>query len=375
MRLLRPLRVPVILMAMTTAGMVAIPAGATADSAGQADGSCGVVESDWQVSSRVEPHRSEMFAGYGNSGEGWTGGDSTYSVTLPGGRTVWMFSDTFLGPVNPDLTRPIETPFLNNSFVIQRGDSLTTVTGGTADEPDSLVPPAEPNTWNWLGAGLATPRSLDIMFLQFGTFGSGMWDFEWQANKLVRFDPWTYEVRDVVPMPSRAGVQWASWIERDGRHTYIYGVDDQGASKYMHLARVKGTDLTKSWEYWTGSGWSAEETDSAAIMPGVANEYSVTSFKDGYLLVTQDTNELFSTNIVGYVSCTPWGPFTPVGTLYQTPETGGNIITYNAHEHPDQRRGNTLIVTYNVNSLDSDELYDDVTIYRPRFVEVELSRE
>ena len=36
---------------------------------------------------------------------GFTGGDGTYSVLLPDGRTVWIFGDTFLGTVNPDLTR------------------------------------------------------------------------------------------------------------------------------------------------------------------------------------------------------------------------------------------------------------------------------
>nr|WP_216843743.1 DUF4185 domain-containing protein [Phytoactinopolyspora alkaliphila] len=333
---------------------------------------CAVTSTQWQASSKVEAGRTALFDAYGNSGEGWTGGDSTYSVRLTGGRTLWLFSDTFLGPVNDDLTRPLETPFLNNSFIEQRGDSLRTITGGTPDEPESLVPPAQPDTWNWLGAGTATARSLDVMFLEFEKFGPGMWDFGWHANKLVRFDPRTYDVREILPMPSESGVQWASWIERSGPHTYIYGVDDQGASKYMHLARVTGNDLTAPWEYWTGEDWSPEETASAAIMPGVANEYSVTRFKDGYLLVTQDTNELFSSNIVGYVSCTPWGPFVPAATLHQTPETGGNIITYNAHEHPEQRRGNRLLLTYNVNSLDSNELYDDVTIYRPRFVEVTL---
>ena len=33
----------------------------------------------------------------------------------------------------------------------------------------------------------------------------------------------------------------------------------------------------------------------------------------------------------------------------------------------------TLLVSYNVNSLVSDELYGDVSIYRPRFVSVTLA--
>jgi hypothetical protein len=108
------------------------------------------------------------------------------------------------------------------------------------------------------------------------------------------------------------------------------------------------------------------------VLEGVANEHSVTSFKDGYLLVTHDTKELFSKRVVGYFSCSPTGPWVKPVELYQTPETGGNIITYNSHEHPDLRRGNELLVSYNVNSLVSDDLYGDVSIYRPRFLAVTL---
>ena len=40
----------------------------------------------------------------------------------------------------------------------------------------------------------------------------------------------------------------------------------------------------------------------------------------------------------------------------------------------DLRRGNQLLVSYNVNSLDANtDLYADVSIYRPRFVGVTLT--
>src|SRR5438093_11757899 len=48
---------------------------------------------------------STMFTSYGNSGDGWTGADSTWSAKLPDGRELWMFSDTFLEPITPP-TRP-----------------------------------------------------------------------------------------------------------------------------------------------------------------------------------------------------------------------------------------------------------------------------
>jgi hypothetical protein len=359
------------------AGLTGALLGAPAAQASDGGGGCDVVSQNWTASAAVDEARTKRFADYGNTGVGWTGGDSTYSVKLDHGRTVWLFSDTFWGPVNADGSRPTDVPFLNNSFVVERNGKLTTV----PKEPRSLVEPDEPNTWNWLGAGFKNGRTLDIVFLEYGKTGPSPWDFVWRENKLVRFDAATLERLSITKLPSSANIQWASWIERKGAHTYVYGVEDLGANKYMHLARVKGTDLAKPWQYWTGTTWTANEQDSARIMPGVANEYSVTRFHDGYLLVTQDTTEIFSRNIVAYTACELTGPFTRKATLYQTPETGAfgsygnpNIITYNAHEHPDLRRGDELLVTYNVNSLDPNaDLYRDVTIYRPRFVKVKLT--
>jgi hypothetical protein len=87
-----------------------------------------------------------LFNTYGNSGIGWTGADSTYSTPLPDGRRLWIYSDTFLGPVNPDLSRPIDTPFLRNSMIVQDGARLETVHGGTTSEPTTLLAPASGTT-------------------------------------------------------------------------------------------------------------------------------------------------------------------------------------------------------------------------------------
>jgi hypothetical protein len=342
---------------------------------------CDVASQTWRAVAEPDAALTEAFASYGNDHDGWSGGDSTYSVTLGAGRRVWAFSDTLIGPVNDDGTQPLDTEFVNSSFVVEaEGQPTRTVTGGTPAERTGLLAPTE-SGWYWQGASHLTDdgRSLDVVFLHFERFGPGQWDWAWSANVLGRFDSGSLRLREVVPLPSESGVNWGSWIARDGAHTLVYGVEDLGLVKYMRIARVAGDDLTQPWEYWTGDGWSSAEADSVRVMPGVANEYSVTAFGDGYLLVTHDTNELFSARIVGYVSCAPTGPFLPIGTLYTTPETGlfgsygnPNVFTYNAHEHPDLRSADGLLVTYNVNSFEPDDLYADVTIYRPRFVRVDL---
>ena len=368
--------------ALASAIVIATAAGLPIPAAAVGADACTLPSQAWTVDAAPDAPLTDAFATYGNEKKGWSGGDSTYSISVSEERTVWAFSDTFVGPVNPDGTQPLDTTFVNSSYVVQEeGRLVRTVIGGTGSEPTGLLPPHD-NGWYWLGAGHMTDdgSSLDQVFLRFERFGPGQWDWAWEANVLGRFDPESLKLRAVVPLPSASGVNWGSWLSRDGGHTLIYGVEDLGLVKYMHIARVAGDDLTASWEYWTGIGWSGVETDSVRVMPGVANEYSVAPLRDGYLLVTQDTNELFSARVVGYVSCSPTGPFTPIGTLYTAPEPGPfgsygnpNIFTYNAHEHPELRTADGLLVTYNVNSFDYTDLYDDVTIYRPRFIRIGLA--
>ncbi|MFC7405827.1 DUF4185 domain-containing protein [Georgenia alba] len=341
------------------------------------------------ISATARPHAplTDLFTTYADAGAGWTGADSTYSVPLRDGRLVWIFSDTFLGPVAEDGSRPEDTPFLNNSLLVQDWGHLRTVTGGTRQEPTSLVGPTDDADWHWFGAGLPTPSGdLQVGVLGFDRLGEGQWDWEWSHNSLATIDTETWDVTDLAPLPSEAGVQWASWYARTGPGgtVYVYGVEDLGEEKYLHVAKVLGGDLTDpdTWRYWDGTGWTRQETGSARVLPDVANEYSVTPYRDGYLLITQDTSEPFSPAVEAYVACSPQGPFRHATTLFDMPEVGPegsygnpNVIGYNAHEHPELRSEDTLTVTYNVNSLQNTDLYDDVSIYRPRFVEVTLDVE
>ena len=75
----------------------------SADDAGLAQSTAGPS----RLGAAPDPRFNRQFT---RLGDGWTGADGTYSVALPDGRTVWMFGDTFLGRVNPDRSRPADTP-------------------------------------------------------------------------------------------------------------------------------------------------------------------------------------------------------------------------------------------------------------------------
>jgi hypothetical protein len=384
------------LIAVLAAGLViaAVPANASAVHASHANLAGGqpaskspTCDSTWfpHVTNLVpDTTLDDQFNNYAaTAGPGdWVGGDNTYSAVLPDGRSVWLYSDTFTGPVNSDGSIAPSGNFIHNSIIVDDHGTLTTLQGGTASAPASLVSPPTAGDWYWADSVLVGGGALQVVYLEFKPTGTGPFDFQWQRTVLVRYDLTDLHVLSITPLPSAvANVEWNAWLQRVGAYTYIYGVEDTGAStapsKFMRTARVAGTDLRGTWTYWTGSGWSTSQTDATRVLGNVGNNYSISNIGGVYTLVTQDTSFPFSDQIVMYFSCSPTGPFTDETLLYIPPEVGAsgtygnsNVIMYNAHEHPEYRSGNSLVFSYDVNSVDPADVHADVGIYRARFFTV-----
>ena len=350
--------------------LVAAPGGPSGAGAG------GCARPARAASAVPDPRFEEAFARYGNDNtslDDWTGGDSTYSTPLPDGRVVWIFSDTYLGLVRADGTRPYTAPLVNNTFVLQEGVRLTsTLHGGTAEDPDALVAPDERRSWYWMGDGTVEGDRLRVFALKFTRTGPGQWDWHWSGTDLATFALPGLELLGTTPVVSSNGVTYGSAVMEDGSLTYVYGVEDTGLAKYMHLARARRGAVAGPWQFWTGNGWSQDPARSGRILWGVGNEYSVTPWGGGYLLITMDTRVPFTPAVVAYGACDPTGPWAGPFHVYATPESGGDIFTYNAHAHPEFNDRSGLLVTYNVNSFDALDNYRDVTIYRPRFIRVRV---
>lgn len=353
------------------AGAIALAASATPLTAAAA-------QDCTRIAASVNEELRDRFSTYGDTAGRWTGADSAYSVPLPDGGTAWIYSDTFLGEVDATHGRPRDSPFVHNSIVVDRGGELTTYTGGTADTPESLVKVAgadEARDWYWFGDATVHGDELQVMLVEFVKTGDTMWDFAFAGNGVATFDASTLELRSVDDLATD-GVNWGSAIYEDTEagYTYVYGVEDLQSQKFAHLARVAGGDLAGgTWEYVGESGWSTDSTDSKRILEGVSNEFSVSHFQGRFTLVTGDATEALSSSIVMYRSERLEGPFTGKTELYRTPETSGNVFTYNAKAHPELGNGHTLVVTYNVNSFDTDDLYLEVDNYRPRYVDVDAT--
>ena len=311
---------------------------------------------------------------YGDQGGHWTGADSTVSVPLPDGRVAWLFSDTFLGTVAADHSRPKNAPFIHNSIVVQQGGQLVqTVTGGTPSAPTSLVNATAADEFYWVSSGVVQGGALKAFYGKYKKAGDGALDFIRIGTAVVTYALPGLTVSSVTDLTLDTKVGWGSAIVTDGGYDYIYGTEDTDGYKFAHLARVPTGNLSGAWEFWTGSAWSTQDTQSARLFSGGGTEFSVVRAGGQFVVVTQDGNTGFSPWIVAYTSASPAGPFTGPIYLHKAPEgqaSGGWQTPYDAQVHQEQAAPGTLLMSYNNNSLNSDDNYTDARIYRPRFVDI-----
>ncbi len=304
-------------------------------------------------------------------GGGWTGGDGAYSIPLPDGRVLWTFGDSFLGTVQPDFSRP-GTPMINNSFVIQDGNQLTTLAGGTPNQPQAYVKPTDnPNHWYWPGDGRVIGNKLYMFMLRIRNTGQGgVWSFEHIGTDMAVFS-----LPDITLIDQYEVVRTKDYLF--GVHTleeddfiYIYGTRRVFGLQAV-VARMHKSDPATI-EHWNGSDWTPNFAGNAYMMRsngqalGVSNMFSVFKYKGKYRLLTQE--DFLGSKIYLYSGDTPTGPWRSQVLVYETPETGGNLFTYNAYAHPHINHStNGMLVTYNVNSQNFWDLFGDARIYRPRF--------
>lgn len=321
-----------------------------------------------------------MFESYGNDNtllDDWTGADGALSVLLPDGRVLWDFSDTFLGFVNRDGSRPGGQPFINNSMIVQDSGALVqTLHGGTAQSPTSLIIPGDQDAWYWVGDMTVEGDRLRVFVMEFIRTGPGTFDFHWVGNAIASFVLPDLTLENVVPTHGENNVMYGAALLEEGGYTYIYGTEDvSGTEKYLHIARATAGNVLGAWEFYTGTGWSSDPASSARLRKGVGNGFGVVKVGNRFVLFTMDSLVPFSAELVMYSSNNPEGPFGNRMLVYRTPESRNGRFTYDAHVHPEftDAQGR-LLVSYDVNSFDFRDLLANVDNYRPRFIRVKIGR-
>jgi hypothetical protein len=304
---------------------------------------------------------------------GWTGGDGTRSVVLPDGRILWLFGDTFLGTVRSDRSRPCSAPMVRNTFVVQSGDTLVTLHGGTAASPQAFVTSQEKDSWYWPTDGLVEGNRLVVFLPRFTATGPGMWDWRWRGTDIGTFSLPELRLEKITAAVAVNRVIYGAALLKDADATYIYGVEDLQSAKHVHIAKAGSGRLDDAWEYWNGERWTVDPLASKRLFSGAALQFSVFKTGDRYVLITSDNRNPFDSAIVAYVSPSPTGPWSLRSLLYRPPEAKGDIVAYNALAHPRLSPRDRLLLSYNLNHIrDAEAVYRDADVYRPRFVLVDI---
>ncbi|MCL4434372.1 MAG: hypothetical protein M1399_06335 [Actinobacteria bacterium] len=326
---------------------------------------------------------ASQWSSYANTGVGWTGGDSVHAYSLPSGSILWTFADSFLGPVRSNGSRPYSAPLVHNLFVTQNGGDFHLVVNGTPGHPMPLVVPPNQRNFYLALSGIVIGNQFQEFLMEIHRHRNGGFHWQQAATVIATFSLPGLHLQSMEPVnqPNRS-IQWGSYVMRQGRYLYVYGATATAVkNKKMYVARTLSTTLAGPWEYFDGDGWTRNPHEVMGVVNGVSEQYSVTPLDGVYILITSSVGATFSSNVNVFAGCSPVGPFNlsssfvasyNVGPLGQSLYHTSKSWVYEAMDQVALNKGAQFLVTYNRNSLDYWNLFDNVNLYRPGYLWVTI---
>jgi hypothetical protein len=369
---------------------------------------------------------------------GWTGSDGIYTIAYNGydapgkaneTQTLFLFSDTFVGNVNPVSKYRNVADFTNNTLGVLTGGSpdpanMDFIWGTNENGQTSSglfvpkTPKASSDGWYWLQDGLYLNDNIYISGMnvapdptqppgwQFKVVGvsmikvplsNGQLDIAHQSQvdtSLLYHTEFQWGTKpdgspNMLTQENQFGAGFMANTAEAGApapdgYIYIYGYQTVFGVRGLLVARVLPEDFEdeSKWKFYGNSGWTSDISQAKIISDNsvdVSPELSVTPIiggpNDGKYRLIYSTG-LFSGDhglVKESISDTPYGPFGPATTLYYTPEdksSASETYIYNAKAHPNISKPGELLITYNVNSTQDggNVHYNNGDLYHPRFI-------
>jgi hypothetical protein len=313
-----------------------------------------------------------------------TGGDGTYSIALPDGRSIFLMGDSYTGPVTNG-ARLMSDHMFRNTYILYDNGKVSAITNANGDKTSAAVPPGvidEGKKWYWPGHGFVYGNKLYIFQTLMYQGAEGMWGFMYEKTDILEYDLPGVTLKQTVSVPFSGSTDihfGMAALKDDDNTIYIYAqVDiDNGFDPVSDalVARTTIDNLYTRWEYFNGSGWSVVAAD-AVKMSGlssvpVSSQFTVSKIDGKYVLLTQ--SKKFNSGVIyTFIADHPEGPWYNKQLIYTPKEhESPGLLTYNACAHPQFQKDGMLLVSYNVNTEDFTQQHNDVSTYRPRFFWVE----
>lgn len=348
---------------------------------------------------------------YADTAGQWNSGDNAVQVALPGGRALWLFNDSFYGPVRADgSVSPAELPVRNMLLLTSgSGSSFTvnrTITGlaGQAAPAVPAVPGSPAGSWAWPAGGIVEGNSVEAIYNVFAPYGPGPFDYGPVGTEVVTMPlasltrPSSYSIQPAsfaqASVTADCGnghtgcIQWGIGLLNSSSCpaglsacTYIYGevwLAPGDLERTLVVAAAPSDDLGGPWWYDTVSGWSRTLSDLAAPLGrgpfDAGSVYQLSS--DTYVVLGSDPEG----DMDAYYASTPRLSGARFTRLFAKPGAGGvpGFLAYQFHIDPAYSSGVNVVVGFSVDSFDHDQAclsyapYFDVAAYQPEFYSVTL---
>ena len=347
--------------------------------------------------------------------DGWIAGDGVYSFGMEGNskqgstnehsKTIFTFSDSLIGGVNPDGSYKGGLGMVNHAVAVLTGNKPDQAkmqffhNTNTEGRPSNLF-----DRHYWINDSIVIDS---VMYTTGVVVDPKTWDMTgpWMIEIPIRNEQLQFSETKTKPVAlfDKQGpyeVLLGVGICDQGNDIYVYGFrDKRGEPLYRRqLVVAKAPRQTYSdvstWRFWSGRHWSESIADcnrnQAALAEAMSNELSVTKMIGGrydgkFVLVY--TEGCVGPKLNFAVADKPNAKFSQTTTFYECPEPKlfdqeikekygpkAVVYTYNAKAHPRLSKPGELLVSYNLNTMGLKEgsIFAEAKYGFPRFVLLKL---
>ncbi|MFO0748952.1 MAG: DUF4185 domain-containing protein [Myxococcota bacterium] len=316
---------------------------------------------------------------------GVIGMDVGGSVALGGGRSLFVFGDTFLGGFVDDVARDVARAVHSSVAVVDDAAVASCFAGsafraGADGRVAQWLDPTSDRLWPLGPARLADGGSLAFLFtwvrsdpsngLGFATLGNGI--------AVAPADAAVVPV-DVHALAAPASEAMPAAWHAQGGDAYLYRCGPSlGTGWYPCIvgraALADAASLEAYRYYVAGQGWVGAYAEATVVTEG-APAFSVTH--SAYLGALLEVYvEPFAPFVSVRTAPAPEGPFSAKRDLWpcSLPADDARAYCYAAFEHPqldsaDRRR---IVVTYSTNTTDFASMVRHPNVYWPRLATLDL---
>ncbi|RCH54050.1 hypothetical protein DJ568_14285 [Mucilaginibacter hurinus] len=272
---------------------------------------------------------------YNHPNPGWISGDNDTSVELPDGRVAWVFSDSFMGTVDPHTNIMSDNRIINNLVVVEdQNEQFSYVIRGTPGNAQSLFAPIDGRVL-WNDGAVVDNNQLKVVLSQVnGLSTEGTYIGTLSLPDLQQ-----------VGTPEKA-YDHINAIMQDGEYNYMYFGESIGNfERYTKVARVKKGQLHSQipWEYYSNDGtWSLSKANAKRLISGAVATHVMKLGANSYVMNAVPN---LSGEIAVWFAASPAGPWINKTVVYNTPNRE-NVLAYFGHIDAGSGKDGVYTFTY-----------------------------